>query len=78
MILQEFQCTLCRRRIKIVDQFDMPVYDPNTGFAICKKCIRDINHYLDEHDPHAHDEEQNLKEIFAGELGGLLKKISLT
>ena len=70
-MVQEFKCTLCRRHIKINDQYDMPVYDPNTGFAICKNCIREINRYLDEHDPNYSDQP---KENFAEALGGLLQK----
>ena len=69
---QEFRCSLCRRRIKPETQFDLPVYDPNTGFAICKKCIRQINHYLDEHAPEEKTVEP--KKDFAAELGNLLKK----
>ncbi len=72
MMNQDFHCTLCRRRIKVQNQFDLPVYDPNTGFAICKSCIRQINRYLDEHDPEAAVEEP--KKNFADELGKLLQK----
>lgn len=71
-MVQEFKCTLCRRRIKIHDQYDMPIYDPNTGFAICKSCIREINRYLDEHD--VKPEDSTPQNAFAAELGNLLKK----
>ena len=30
------QCSFCKRIIDVRDQYDMPIYDPNTGFAICK------------------------------------------
>lgn len=29
-------CSFCKRNITIRSQYDMPIYDPQTGFAICK------------------------------------------
>ena len=52
------RCSLCKRVITIRDQYDMPIYDPQSGFGICKNCIREINHFLDDHD-HAEQAEQN-------------------
>ena len=44
------QCTFCKRLITVEDQFDIPVFDPATGFAICKNCIKEINRLVEEHD----------------------------
>ena len=49
----------------------MPIYDPNTGFAICKDCVREINRYLDEHDASVSSEERT---TFHKELGDVLEK----
>lgn len=65
------QCTFCKRIIDVRDQYDMPIYDPNTGFAICKDCVREINRYLDEHDASASSEERT---TFRKELGDVLEK----
>ena len=65
------QCTFCKRIIDVHDQYDMPIYDPNTGFAICKDCVREINRYLDEHDASVSSEERT---TFRKELGDVLEK----
>ena len=65
------QCTFCKRIIDVRDQYDMPIYDPNTGFAICKDCVREINRYLDEHDASVSSEERTK---FRKELGDVLEK----
>ena len=67
----QHQCSFCKRVIDVRDQYDMPIYDPNTGFAICNSCIREINHFLDEHDRATEHEERH---VFADQLGVLLKK----
>ena len=53
------QCSFCKRIIDVRDQYDMPIYDPNTGFAICKDCVREINRFLDEHDASVSSEERS-------------------
>ena len=65
------QCTFCKRIIDVHDQYDMPIYDPNTGFAICKDCVREINRFLDEHDASVSSEE---RATFRKELGDVLEK----
>ena len=65
------QCSFCKRTINVRDQYDMPIYDPSTGFAICKNCIREINHFLDEHDAAAQQEEHH---EFASQLDDILAK----
>ena len=67
----QHQCSFCKRVITVHDQYDMPIFDPNTGFAICKNCIREINHFLYEHDAAAEHEEQH---VFADQLDEMLKK----
>ena len=53
------QCSFCKRIIDVRDQYDMPIYDPNTGFAICRDCVREINRFLDEHDTSVASEERS-------------------
>lgn len=65
------QCSFCKRIIDVRDQYDMPIYDPNTGFAICKDCVREINRFLDEHDASVSSEERT---SFRAELGEVLAK----
>lgn len=72
MPVQEVRCSLCRRKIKVHDQYDIPIFDPNTGFAICKNCIREVSRFLDEHDSIKRNSDQ--PHGFVIELGEILKK----
>ena len=49
----------------------MPIFDPNTGFAICKTCVKDIYHVLEEHDAAEAEAEHK---GFADELEDILTK----
>ena len=71
MPVQEMTCSFCRRKIKVKNQYDMPIFDPNTGFAICKSCVKDIYHVLEEHDAAEVEAEQK---GFAEELDSILSK----
>ena len=71
MIPNTIRCTLCGRRVKVESQLDMPIMDPNTGFAVCKNCIKEINRFIEE------DEKATSKEVaknFNNSLGSLLEK----
>ena len=65
------QCSFCKRIVDVRDQYDMPIYDPNTGFAICRDCVREINHFLDEHDQSVSSEERS---SFQSQLDDVLQK----
>jgi len=65
------QCSFCKRMVTVHNQYDLPIYDPATGFAICRNCIREINHFLDEHDQETVHEE---KLDFARQLDEILAK----
>lgn len=64
-------CSFCKRLVTIRDQYDMPILDPQTGFAICKNCIADIYHFIEDHDSH---KAASSKKNFAASLGSILKK----
>ena len=64
-------CSFCKRNITIRSQYDMPIYDPQTGFAICKNCIKDIYGYIVEHDKRD-EKSQNRK--FVNSLDDILAK----
>lgn len=64
-------CSFCKRMITVNSQYDMPVYDPSTGFAICKDCIRDIHRFLEEHDQ---EEQAAQSSAFLDQLTEILKK----
>lgn len=64
-------CSFCKRTITIRDQYDLPIYDPQSGFAICNSCIRKIYGYITENDAH---KLQEAKSALAEELGDVLKK----
>jgi ATP-dependent Clp protease ATP-binding subunit ClpX len=49
----------------------MPIYDPQTGFAICKNCIKDIYNFIAEHDKR---EEKAVNRKFAESLDDILAK----
>ena len=64
-------CSFCKRKITVHNQYDMPIFDPNTGFAICKNCVKDIYNFIEEHeDANAEKEKQD----FANQLDDILKK----
>lgn len=67
----QHRCSFCKRNITINDQYDMPIFDPNTGFAICKSCVREINHFLDEHEQAEAVAEHH---DFSARLGDMLAK----
>ena len=67
----QHQCSFCKKIINGHDQYDLPIYDPNTGFAICKNCVREINHFLDEHEA---SNKQIEKHEFAEQLDDILAK----
>ncbi|MBE6092929.1 MAG: ATP-dependent Clp protease ATP-binding subunit ClpX [Selenomonas ruminantium] len=67
----QHQCSFCKRIINVRDQYDLPIYDPNTGFAICRNCIKEVNHFLEEHDA---AQVQDEKQVFAGQLDDILAK----
>ena len=71
MMQGTFQCSICGRRIKVQDQFDMPILDPNSGFGVCKNCIKEISHYVEEHEG---TKTKHSKKTFADTLGELLEK----
>ena len=66
-----FRCSTCGRRVKIQSRADMPVLDPNTGFAICRNCIKSIYRFVEE------DEARNSRtkrDTFSDTLGELLER----
>ena len=64
-------CSFCKRKVTVHDQYDMPIFDPNTGFAICKDCVKDIYNFIEEHEAASVEKE---KLDFAGQLDEILKK----
>ncbi|MCR5559208.1 MAG: ATP-dependent Clp protease ATP-binding subunit ClpX [Schwartzia sp.] len=51
-------CSFCKRLVTIKNQYDMPIFDPQSGFAICKNCIEDIYHFLEAHEQEAAEHEK--------------------
>lgn len=43
-------CSFCKRNIKINNQYDLPIFDPQTGFAICKNCIKEIYQLISDNE----------------------------
>ncbi len=64
-------CSFCKRLVTIRDQYDMPIFDPQTGFAVCRNCIGDIYHFIEDHDTH---KAATSKKNFAASLGSILAK----
>ncbi len=64
-------CSFCKRKVTVHEQYDMPIYDPNTGFAICKNCVKDIYHYIEDHEAASAERE---KLNFADQLDAILQK----
>ena len=49
-------CSFCKRLITFHEQYDMPILDPQSGFAICRNCIKDIYHFIEEHERNAEED----------------------
>lgn len=64
-------CSFCKRLITFHEQYDMPILDPQSGFAICRNCIKDIYHFIEEHERTA---EEDHKKDFAASLETTLEK----
>ena len=64
-------CSFCKRKVTVHDQYDMPIFDPNTGFAICKNCVKDIYNFIEEHEAASAEKE---KLDFADQLDEILEK----
>lgn len=71
MAFDSYHCSVCGRRIKIQSRMDMPVLDPNTGFAICKSCIKNIYHYIENEEG---SRSRSFRKNFNDTLGDLLAK----
>ena len=71
MAVESFHCSICGKRIKMQSHLDMPVFDPNTGFGICKSCIKNIYHYIEDEEGR---KSRSSKKSFNNALGELLTK----
>ena len=65
------QCSFCKKTITIKDQYDMPIFDPQTGFSICNSCIREIYHFISEVDT---KQKQTEKQNFSVELDEIIAR----
>ena len=76
MAMGTFRCSLCGRRVTVHTQIDMPIFDPNTGFAVCKNCIKELNKYIteDENRKETGTVAAKGKRNFKDTLGELLEK----
>ena len=82
------QCSFCKRKIKVKSQYDLPIYDPATGFAICSSCIKDIYHFIEANDikeiitkrllGKSQEGQSHLKRLFTSNEGVLKNSIHLT
>ena len=43
------QCSFCKRRVVVHSQYDLPVYDPRSGIALCARCVTDIYKAIEAH-----------------------------
>ena len=71
MAFESYHCSICGRRIKIQSRTDMPVLDPNTGFGICKSCIKNIYHFIEDEE---NGKVRTRKKNFNSTLGELLER----
>ena len=58
-------CSFCKKLITVNDQYDMPIMDPQTGFGICKDCVKNIYHFIEAHEE---ANEQKKQQDFADSL----------
>ncbi|WP_196593941.1 ATP-dependent Clp protease ATP-binding subunit ClpX [Pectinatus sottacetonis] len=64
-------CSFCKRNIKITSQYDLPIYDPQTGFAICKDCIKEIYQLIVDNEA---ENEKKVRAKFIDNLDMVLDK----
>ena len=50
-------CSFCKRKVVARTQYDVPIYDPRSGFSLCANCIRDIYHLIEDH-----QEDENIRQ----------------
>ncbi len=53
------QCSFCKRRVVVHSQYDLPVYDPRSGFALCSRCVVDLYHAIEAHETEMQQEAEN-------------------
>ena len=71
MDIDEIRCSLCRKKIVPKSRADVPILDMNTGFAICKNCIKELNRYVEEEEAQS---KKNTKKKFTDSLDDLLQR----
>ena len=71
MTFETLHCSVCGRRVKMQSRLEMPVLDPNTGFGICKNCIKNIYKFIEEEEGNQYNRN---KKNFNTALGELLAK----
>ena len=71
MTFDSYHCSVCGRRVKIQSRIDMPVLDPNTGFGICKSCIKNIYHFIEDEEGSSSSKS---RKNFNNMLGELLRR----
>ena len=72
MAFDTYHCSICGRRVKVQSQADMPVLDPNTGFGICRNCIKNLYYFIE-----AEEEAQKpraKKKSLSSMLGEMIEK----
>lgn len=67
------QCSFCKRRIVPKTQYDLPVYDPRNGFALCASCVKDIYFAIAEHE--SEQEKAELAKLPVDDINEELSKI---
>ena len=72
MTIDTFHCSMCGRRIKVQTRPDLPIFDPGTGFGICKNCVKNIYHWIE--DEESKRGGRSSKKGFYATLGNLLEK----
>lgn len=65
------RCYFCGKMVTVNENYDMPIYDPSTGFGICKECLFQIYHFVKEHEE---TEQQNAVNDFVETLDDTIKK----
>ena len=65
------QCYYCKKIITVHDQYDLPIIEMHTGFAVCKDCLKKIYQMVQEHEDAIATAE---KQDFADQLEDILTK----
>lgn len=60
-------CNYCRKMVRYEMPYDVPIYEPRLGIAICRNCIKDIYHVIEQAAADNGEKDAEIDNIFTSE-----------